>query len=170
MIESATDIVCDDGPIIHLDEINCLDLLRDFSKILLPISVAGEIEKHRPVALTAKLPFKILRDPNPADERLLSMCKIFALDIGETEALTIMESHQEAIFLTDDASARMVAERMGFKVHGTIGILLRSVRRGQKSPEEVLSLLSIIPSRSTLFIKSGLLNEIVLKVRSEFNI
>jgi hypothetical protein len=39
------------------------------------------------------------------------MCRIFALDRGETESLLIMESHPDAIFLTDDASARMVAER-----------------------------------------------------------
>lgn len=81
-----------------------------------------------------------------------------------------MESHPEAIFLTDDASARMVAEHMGFKVHGTIGVVLRSIRRGQRSPEEVLSVLSSIPSRSTLFIKSALLKEITLRVRKEFNI
>jgi predicted nucleic acid-binding protein len=170
MIDADTDIVCDAGPIIHLDEISCLELLRDFRKILLPLSVVDEIEKHRPLALTAKLPFSILRGHNPADERFLAMCRIFALDIGETEALTVVESHPEAIFLTDDASARMVAERMGFKVHGTIGVILRSIRRGQKSPEEVLSILNIIPSRSTLFIKSALLKEITLRVRKEFNI
>jgi len=170
MIEAVSYIVCDTGPIIHLDELGCLDLLCDFKEILLPISVVEEIEKHRPVALTAKLPFRVLRDQNPADERLLAMCRIFALDIGETEALTIMESHPDAIFLTDDASARMVAERMGFKVHGAIGIIVRSIRRKQKSPEEALSILSRIPSRSTLFIKSVLLKEIVLGIKKEFNI
>jgi len=64
----------------------------------------------------------------------------------------------------------MVAERMGFKVHGTIGVILRSIRRGQKSPEEVLSILSIIPSQSTLYIKSALLKEIALSLKKEFNI
>jgi len=170
MIDADTDIVCDAGPIIHLDEISCLDLLDDFRKILLPFSVADEIEKHRPFALKADLPFSVLRGHNSADERFLGMCRIFFLDIGETEALTVMESHPEAVFLTDDASARMVAGYMGFKVHGTIGVILRSIRRGQKSPEEVLSILSIIPSRSTLFIKSSLLEEITLSVRKEFNI
>jgi len=30
MIDTDTDVVCDAGPIIHLDEISCLDLLGDF--------------------------------------------------------------------------------------------------------------------------------------------
>ena len=41
------------------------------------------------------------------------------LDTGETEALSIMEEKPWAIFLTDDASARLVAEPMHYKVHGT---------------------------------------------------
>jgi hypothetical protein len=38
MIDAVTDIVCDTGPIIYLDEIGCLDLLCDFREILLPVS------------------------------------------------------------------------------------------------------------------------------------
>jgi hypothetical protein len=59
--------------------------------------VVEEIEKHRPVTLTAKLPFRVLRGQNHADKRLLTMCRIFALDIGETEALIIMENHPECL-------------------------------------------------------------------------
>jgi len=29
-------VVCDAGPIIHLDELGCLDLLNDFSPLLIP--------------------------------------------------------------------------------------------------------------------------------------
>jgi len=46
MIEGARDIVCDTGPIIHLDELGCLDLLDDFTEIILPGSVVEEIEQH----------------------------------------------------------------------------------------------------------------------------
>jgi predicted nucleic acid-binding protein len=167
MNEEARDIICDTGPIIHLDELGCLDLLADFKEILLPVSVVEEIEKHRPVALTVNLPFRVLRAQNPADERLAAMCRIFALDRGETESLNIMESHPDAIFLTDDASARMVAERMGFRVHGTIGVIVRTIRRGRKSSEEVLSIIGSIPSRSTLFIKPALLKEIALRINKD---
>ena len=81
-----------------------------------------------------------------------------------------MESNPEAIFLTDDASARMVAERMGFRVHGTIGVIVRTIRRGKKSPTGVLSIIGSIPSKSTLFIKSELLKEVALRIKKEFSV
>ena len=81
-----------------------------------------------------------------------------------------MEKNPEAIFLTDDASARIVAEQMGFKVHGTIGILVRSIRRKQMQPEKVLQLLKGLPEKTTLYIKRSLLDEITLKIKKEFNL
>jgi len=61
MTEEAKSIVCDTGPIIHLVELGGRDLLTDFEKILLSLSVVEEIEKHRPITLTVKLPFQVSR-------------------------------------------------------------------------------------------------------------
>jgi predicted nucleic acid-binding protein len=47
----------------------------------------------------------------------LTLCKIFSLDAGEIEALALMEQRPQAMFLTDDAAARLVAIQMGFNVH-----------------------------------------------------
>ncbi len=81
-----------------------------------------------------------------------------------------MEKNPQAIFLTDDASARMVAEQMRFKVHGTMGILIRAIRRGQMEAEEVLRILKEVPSQTTLYIKLSLLDEIILKIKKEYNL
>lgn len=89
MIEIAREVVCDTGPIIHLDELGCLDLLADFKEILLTLSVVEEIEKHRPVALSIKTPYRVLRADRPSDDRLAAMCRIFSLDRGETESLCL---------------------------------------------------------------------------------
>ncbi len=98
------------------------------------------------------------------------MCRAFSLGTGESEALALMERNPTAVFLTDDSAARLVAERMGYKVHGTIGILLRSIRRNQLKPKEVLSLLNSIPQKCSLFIKPSLLDEIKLRVKDEFHL
>lgn len=45
------DVVCDAGPLIHLDELGCLDLLADFRSVLVPEQVRQEVERHRPDAL-----------------------------------------------------------------------------------------------------------------------
>jgi len=81
-----------------------------------------------------------------------------------------MAKHTTAVFFTDDAAARFVAEQMSYKVHGTIGILVRSIRRGQRKPKQVLSTLSEIPLKSTLHIKHSLLEEVIAKVSLEFHL
>ena len=168
---STLKIVCDSGPIIHLDELNCLYLLEDFKEVLIPDTVHKEIKRYRPLSLNRlNVPFIFSHENIPYDTRLLTLCRIFSLDAGETEALALMEKNPQAIFLTDDASARMVAEQMGFRVNGTIGVLVRSIRRGQMEPGEVLRILEEAPSKTTLYIKHSLLDEIVLKIRKEFNL
>ena len=43
--------ICDAGPVIHLDELNCLDLLCDFQEIILADTVSFHLmlEKQRPL-------------------------------------------------------------------------------------------------------------------------
>src|SRR4030043_2190116 len=127
MIKSTLKIVCDSGPIIHLDELHCLYLLEDFNEVLIPDTVHKEINRYRQLSLDRlNVPFIFSPGNIPYDTRLLTLCRIFSLDVGETEALALMEKNPQDIFLIDDASARMVAEQMRFKVHGTMGILIRA--------------------------------------------
>ncbi len=164
-------VVCDAGPIIHLDELGRLHLLVDFQKIFLSDTVWEEIDQYRPSALKRKDLFLIRsRGVVPSNETLLTMCRVFSLDAGEIEALALMEQIPQAMFLTDDAAARLVAEQMAFNVHGTIGILIRSIRRGQMSPKEVLDVLTELPRKSTLYIRHSLLQEILLRIKNEFNL
>jgi hypothetical protein len=55
-------------------------------------------------------------------------------------------------------------------IHGTIGILLRAIRRSQRTPAQVLALLQSIPQQSSLHIRADLLEEIKAQVRREFNL
>lgn len=44
-------VVCDAGPLIHLDEVGCIDLLHDFAQVLVPTKVWEEVMQHRPSAI-----------------------------------------------------------------------------------------------------------------------
>ena len=169
--KSELTVICDAGPVIHLDELDCLDLLSDFSQVILPDRVRQEIERYRPSALgRAAMSFNIIGRQTHPDGGLLAMCLTSMLDAGETEALALMKENPIAVFLTDDASARLVGKQMRFKVHGTVGMLVRSIRRGYRSPEEVLRVLSELPQKSTLHIKHSLLDEIISKIKHEFGL
>jgi predicted nucleic acid-binding protein len=163
--------VFDAGPIIHLDELACLNLISDFRENLLPDIVWKEINTYRPTALNVTgLNLTHLTELYQPDGQLNTMCRLFSLDAGETEALALMAKNPTALFFTDDAAARFVAEQMGYKVHGTIGILIRSIRRGQRKPEQVLRTLSEIPLKSTLHIKRSLLEAVIAQVSLEFHL
>lgn len=161
-------VVCDAGPLIHLDELNCLSLLADFESVLIPEQVWQEVMRHRPQALesTPAMFSKIYVVLSP-ELSLQALVRSLSLDLGEQAALTLMRSYPNAIFLTDDAAARLAATTLGYAVHGTIGILIRAIRRQQKPKDEVLTILRDLPNQSTLHIRLGLLREIIGKVERE---
>lgn len=167
--EGKRDAICDAGPIIHLDELDSLDLLSDFHSLIISKTVQIEVTKHRPKALqnteTILKIIDILSSPEP---RLLVLSKALLLDKGEIESLSLMQENHEAIFLTDDSAARLVAEELGYRVHGTIGIILRAIRKKTRTPKEVIKLLKEMPERTTLFIRPVLLEEITQKIEKEY--
>jgi predicted nucleic acid-binding protein len=161
-------IVCDAGPVIHLDELNCLTLLTDFDEVLVPEQVWQEVIRYRPGAF--EIPgadFQKVDVSISTAIPLQSLARSLPLDYGEQAALTLMETHPEAIFLTDDAAARLAAVTLGYKVHGTIGILIRAIRRGQKTRDEVVAILRDLPVRSTLHIRRGLLTDIIAQLEKQ---
>ncbi len=158
-------VVCDAGPLIHLDELGCLDLLSDFAAALVPEAVWLEVGRHRPSALRRRKVQLQRRAalPEPVPE-LKQLAEAFLLASGEVEALRLVQQLPDAMLLTDDAAARLVAERLGQEVHGTIGIIVRAVRRGQRTKRQVLNLLRAIRTRSSLFIDERLLASIIEEV------
>ena len=141
-----SEAVCDAGPVIHLDELGALDLLSDFSEVYLPEAVRDEIARHRPQTLeNEQMNFTCVKVELPDDPVLWAFIRAFSLDKGEQEAIQLARNFPKRILLTDDAAARLVADRLGLQVHGTICILMRAVRRQQRQPDQVLSLLHDLP-------------------------
>jgi predicted nucleic acid-binding protein len=160
-------VVCDAGPLIHLDELEALDLLNDFQSVLVPDAVWIEVEAHRPNLFDRMAGAFVRVGPrHPPPASLVALARRMPLHVGETQALQLAQEHGADLLLTDDTAARLAAKQMGLLVHGTLGILLRAVRRQQRDPRTVADLLRTIPSRSTLHIRANLLNEIIAEVES----
>jgi len=171
MAKSEGEIVAisDAGPIIHLDELASLYLLSDFNPLIIPKTVYAEIENHRHVALQHPvIVFKVIDVISPPEPQLSVLSKALSLDKGELESLILMQENPEAIFLTDDGAARLASESLGYKVHGTIGIILRAIRKKVRTPKEVVELLNIIPKKTTLFVRPALLEDIIQKIKDEY--
>ena len=162
---AATLVVCDAGPLIHLDQLDCLDLLNDFTRVVVPDDVWQEVEHHRPTALNqTTVRFERLKPSKEPSEELISLYRLFALHAGEVQALQIAQELNADLLLTDDTAARLAARNRRVAVHGTLGVLLRSIRRNQRTASEILEVLHALPLRSTLHIKRELLDEIIRQV------
>lgn len=166
----ATVAICDTGPLIHLDELDSLDLLADFH-VWVPDAVWQEVQRHRPTALQRpRVPVERQAVLGAVAPAILTLSRALSLDTGEIEALAIMARAPQALFLTDDAAARLAAQQFGYRVHGSIGILLRAIRRHQLTTAEVLARLRVIPQRSSLYIRPALLEDIITRVQQEYGV
>lgn len=155
-------VVSDAGPLIHLDELGCLDLLADFSQVLVPDAVWQEVDRHRPGALlSSSVTLSRVTEKTELTQSLIETARLFALHPGELQALQIALEHRADMLLTDDTAARLAAKQLALSVHGTLGILLRSIRRGQRTTAQVQEVLQTLPGVSTLHVKQSLLDEIL---------
>ena len=157
-------VVADAGPVIHLDEVDALDLLSDFGTVHITQTVWDEVLRHRPDLPSACPWLTIHAEDLPEVSTVGVLARALGLHRGEISALLLCRLMSAELLLCDDSAARLAAESLGFRVRGTLGILLRSLRRGLREKEEVRSLLLAIPTDSTLHIRHSLLEEIIREV------
>jgi predicted nucleic acid-binding protein len=108
-------VVADSTCLIGLERIGRLDLLPIvFEKILVPPAVQKEFGVQVPW-LTVSI---------PSNKPLIESLQLL-VDEGEAEAISLANELGWRIVL-DDRYARVIAQRLGLRVIGTIGILLRA--------------------------------------------
>lgn len=157
---SVIKVVSDAGPIIHLDELGAIDLLADFQLVYVPDEVWIEVERHRPQAIR-RIAAQLSKCSPPNCERVDSIKAMYSLHRGEYAALCQCMVFKNALLLTDDTAARLAAKALAMNAHGTIGLLLRALRRSHLSKDETLRLLGEIPQRSSLHVRPSFLAEII---------
>ena len=123
-------IISDTTPIISLIKINCLDLLRKlFGKVAIPEAVYRE--------LTTNILFKneadIIKSSNfleivsVKNRKALEVLQVASgLDDGESEAIILADELNSDVLIIDERKGRKVAEKLGIKIVGTIGVLLQA--------------------------------------------
>lgn len=160
-------VVCDAGPLIHLDELDCVDLLSSFLQVWVPKTVWKEIELHRPSALSSTSVRLRLATVDEIAPEVSSIARLFSLHPGELDAIQLAKQINADILLTDDSAARLAAGQLSIRVHGTIGILLRAFRLGHKSKVEIVNLLRELPRSCTIHVRPSLLENIINEVEQQ---
>ncbi len=125
-------VISDSSLLIHLSQIGCLNILKElFGKILIPPAVYREVVidgLERPGSREVKEAswIKVVEVRNMHLKRILQL----SLDEGEAETIVLaLEINADRVLL-DDREARLQAKRLGLRVTGTLGVLLRAKKLG----------------------------------------
>jgi predicted nucleic acid-binding protein len=114
-------VIIDTSSLIALERINLLQILcKIYKEVVIPESVIKEFGN-------LSLPCLSIRK---VESNLLKLL-ITDLNLGKGEADVIGLASQTGLkVIIDDSKARKVAENMGLKVTGTIGVLMKAERLG----------------------------------------
>ena len=135
--------VADTGPLIHLDEIDALQLLSAVDELLIPQTVYEELEAGTVPSALDHLEYELVE----AEETE----PIVDLDPGETAALAVA-SERSAVLLTDDLAARDAAEDVNVEVHGSLGVIVLAYTRGELTKSKAAELMRALQTETSLFI------------------
>lgn len=125
--------VIDSSPLIFLAKLNRLALLRKEAKeILVPPAVLAEIAgQDDEAAFQVEEARRTWLQVQPVKDPRLPAVLRRELGDGEAEAIALALEKEAARIVLDDLDARRLADQLGLKVVGTLGLLLAAKLRGE---------------------------------------
>lgn len=123
-------IVADSSPLVGLARIGQLGMLpRLARRVVVPAHVWEEVTWSRTAPgaeeILAQSWFEILSGDKERTERLFNI-----VDRGEAEAIALAEGLPDALLLIDERKGRRVAESLGLRKVGTLGLLVMAKEAG----------------------------------------
>ena len=155
--------VTDTGPVLHLNEINLLNIFDSFSAVFVPPEILNEIEKNK-IKPFSKLKVVNLNSNSKNIVNILFNEK--ELDLGESEAISLALQENINLFLTDDLDARKIAREYNLEVHGTLGIILRAFSDNRITKELAINKIWELFEQSSLFLTLDLVNYAVKSINN----
>ena len=134
-------VVSDTTPLISLLKIGRLDLLEKlFGNVLIPQAVYEELTVDERFKLEAeqlkqKEFITVQSVKNPDSVSILK--RATGLDQGESEAIVLTDEVKAELLLMDEAKGRAVSNEMGFRIMGTIGVLMAAYKEHELTSDEV---------------------------------
>ena len=125
------EVICNTSPLQYLHQLGLLHLLPALTeRVIIPPAVVEELTlgRTRGVDLSdlQALDWATIRRPTSA----VALPLVNDLGLGETEVVALALESIDAIVIIDDALARQVAETLGIRLTGTLGVLLNAKRAG----------------------------------------
>jgi predicted nucleic acid-binding protein len=164
--------VVDAGPLIHLAEIGCFQLLRTFSSLWLPHAVWLETARHSRLSqidLSKETNIVECSAPQSAVARFTKENNLGTLHAGERECLYHCMQKGVITVLTDDLAVRDAARRLKLVPVGSLGIVVAAYRRGQISLQDAERHIADLCDVSSLFVTRELIDLAIEQLRKHPN-
>ena len=122
-------VISDTGPVTNLLQIERLYLLKElFQKIIIPTSVFVELSHIPEQKLVLEGLDWVEVQEAPKSELFNKLLE--TLDLGEAEAIALAVESKAELLLIDERKGRYVADDLGVRKTGTLGILIRAKEKG----------------------------------------
>ena len=114
-------VIADTSCLIILSKINELDLLyRLYGKIITTLEVAKEFDETLPAWIIL----------NEISDKHVQQLLELQVDMGEASAIALALETDDCTIILDDSKARKLADKLGLKITGTIGIIVKAKLNG----------------------------------------
>lgn len=126
-------VVSNSTPLIALSKIGRLELLKEyFTEIMIPEAVYEEVvvsggDLHGAKEVEEAAWIKMRKIQNDLALKTLET----SIGRGEAESIVLAKEVTSDLLLIDDADGRRIAQGMGLKITGTVGILLMAAKQGR---------------------------------------
>lgn len=160
-----TIIICDAGPVIHLQEAGYLDMLKTIGSISITKAVYQKIVAN--VEINNEWPkwIKITTLSNAKRKEAEILTKVADLHKGEAESFILAKQIDADMLLTDDTAARFYAKLINLEAHGSLGVIIWNVSNGYMTKSEGIKAIEAL-SHSSLWISDKILQEAITAINS----
>ena len=125
------DVICNTSPVQYLHQLQLLSILPALAgRVIVPPAVIDELGegRNRGMHLSDLTRLDWIEIRRPLSERAVPL--VTNLGPGEAEVLMLALELDDAVVVLDDAFARRMAESLGLRLKGTLGLLLDAKREG----------------------------------------
>lgn len=150
---SAVEAVADTGPLIHLYEIDAVELLNVFSAVHIPARVGEEVRANIQTDWREENGISKFHDVDQNElTAFVQQNQLEQLHAGERAALFLCRALSVTTLLTDDLAVRYRAKSLGLTPVGSLGIVVRAYHLDAISREAAVSKIQALQDISSLFV------------------
>jgi len=158
-------VISDSSALISLLSVEKLDILgKLFETVMIPEAVYNEVFNKKVSNLDLKKT-KFLQIEKVTDRKMVKLLKM-QLGYGESEVIALALEKGIDRVIIDDKQARKVADKLGLKVIGTLGILI--LAQEKQVIKEVRPLVLSMMEKINFRIDRALLNKILGILNEKF--